>query len=337
MPERDRVINNHGIIHRKKIRFHDFDLVKLGLYLSVYVVLYATNPARHFDTLPWTTTNGVDWLSKLRINRKTHDRKITNYLLFSLSKQGKGVDVDVLMNRYRICDYNGRAADLCKWLSHHLCKETGSQLHKHPFIVLRLLLLTKLMFYTLHNCYKFGCLCPSANGYLAPCTALLSVFHQPQWHVDLLAVFYVLYPWLELIQRISVGGTSSEKSTVVHFYCMSFLLLVVLGGIANATANVLIKEKARGMKGSIAAALGFMTAAKPNKIIFDWMDLELTSGNVLFLVFAINATTNLLEFDHHGYGLWSICDVISWTVGGLLGYGLCECILNYYDLWWWSF
>jgi hypothetical protein len=332
MPERDRVVIYDGILHRKRIRIQDFNLVKLGFCLSVIVVLFATNPAHYNDTRP-LPSSGINWLSKLKINKKTQDRKITNYFLFSLSKQGKGIGVEVFMNHFRICDYNGRAAGVCKWASHTFCKETAG---KHPFIVLRFLLMTKLLFYILQCCYKLGCLCPSADGYWAPFTALLSVFHQPRWHVDLLAVFYFLYPWLELIQRISVSGTSSENSAVVHFYFLSFLFIVVLGGIANIISNVLTKEKVRGMKGSMAAALGFMTAAKPNKIICDWMDSELTSGNILFLVFAVTVTTNLFGFGHR-YGVWSMSDVISWTAGGLLGYGLCGCLLNYYDLWWWTF
>jgi hypothetical protein len=72
------------------------------------------------------------------------------------------------------------------------------------------------------------------------------------------------------------------------------------------------------MKGSMAAALGFMTAAKPNKIICDWMDSELTSGNILFLVFAVTVTTNLFGFGHR-YGVWKYerCHILDgrWFVG----------------------
>lgn len=335
MSERARIVNYNGILHRKRLSVQDFKLVKLGVCLSLFLLLFVTNPAHRYDEIlrPSTTKGGTDWLSKLKIKRKTHDQNRTNYFLFSLSKKSRGVDAEVFMSNFRICNYHGRAGGGCKWISHHLCKDASS----HPFIVLRFLLLTKLLFYTLQKCYKLGCLCPSANGYWAPCTALLSVFHQPTWHQDFLAIFYFLYPWLELIQRISVGGTSSEYMAVVHFYILSLILLVVIGGLANITSNVLTNDKVRGMKGSMAAALGFMTAAKPNKIICDWMDSELTSGNILFLVFAITTTTNLFGLGQ-GYGLWSISDAISWAVGGLLGYGLCGCLFNYYyNLWWWSF
>jgi hypothetical protein len=79
-----------------------------------------------------------------------------------------------------------------------------------------------------------------------------------------------------------------------------------------------------------------MCAAKPKKILCDWMDLELTSGNILFLMFVLSFTINLFGIGHT-YRFWTMGDAVSWATGGLIGYFICDFLLKYYDLWWWSF
>ena len=331
-----RYINEQGALSARRIRLQEFHIFRLSLISILFILLFFTNPA-HLQHKNNATGNkssfakfiGRDpvWITK---------RRYTDYVLFSLTKTSKGVGIGIAKNEYPICEYYGRAPAVCEWVSDNFCHEMEISARNRPFLALRLLQMLKIASYVLDISYKYGTLCPPAYGLKNPFNTMLSTLYQPRWYSDLLSMNLFIYPCFELVDRIATAGTPSKETAVIHFSSLTFTIVIVAGGIANAIGTTITNEKVRGMKGSIAAALGFICASKPNKIMIDWLDLEFTSGEILFSTFAVTAIANLFGFEHF-VPSWKMGDAISWTAGGLLGYGLFQLTMKHYNLWWWSF
>jgi len=353
-----RYINESGCITRRGIRIQDFAVPRLLSIACLIALLIITNPL-HINEGPHalfgftkkstkksfaSTWLGID--VQINFNSQTNwigRNRATNYVLFSLSKQarGTGVDLGILMNQFTICTYQGRAPQVCEWIADNACHEMIMFDSRYrPFTALRIVQMVKLVSFTLQKCYNAGTLCPAASGFTAPLASLLSTLHQPiLWNrSDFVFLNLFLYPALVLLDRLSTAGTSTNDAASLHFYAVAFILIFIAGGIANIVAvKVTSASAVRGMTGSIASALGYICFAKPRKIIVDWMGIELTSGDVLFLTFAVTATACLFRLEHLFGGSWRMNDSIAWAVGGLLGYTICRLQLEQYNLWWWTY
>jgi len=259
-------------------------------------------------------------------------RRYSDYVLFSLTKTSKGVGIGIAKNEYPICEYYGRAPAVCEWVSDNFCHEMELSARNRPFVALRLLQMLKIASFLLDINYKYGTLCPPAYGLKNPLNAMLSTLYQPQWYSDLLSVNLFMYPCFELFDRIATAGTSSKETAVIHFSSLTFTTVIVAGGIANALGSTVTNEIVSGMKGSTAAVLGFLCASQPHKIMLQWLDLEFTSGDILFSTFVVTAIANLFGFEHF-FTSWRMGDSISWMVGGLLGCGLFKLTMTHYNLW----
>jgi hypothetical protein len=175
-----------------------------------------------------------------------------------------------------------------------------------------------------------------ANILQNPLSCMASVLHQSDWFTDLLFLNNLVYPSLVVLERITLAGTSTDQAAFVHFYVMTFGLLFVVGGLSNFLAAYLTHRPLWGMKGGIAACIGYMMAAKPNRILLRsglgvGEVMEFTAGNVLWMVFVTNLASCLLSIDSLGMG---IAETTAWGFGGFLGYSICEFHLEQYGLWW---
>jgi len=329
------VINEQGsVLTRKRISIQDFNKSRLFFISFLFLLLYFTNPAHLQRSRNITTPSSVkEWLG--RDSGWIMKRRYTDYVLFSMTKNAKGVDIGILKNEYTICEYFGRAPVVCDWISGSMCHELELSDRNRPFVALRLLQMMKIASFMIGICYKYGTFIPVAYGLKNPVNAMVSTFYQPRCYSDLVFMNACMYPCFVLVDNISTAGTSSNELAMLHYYSLIFVIVTVIGGIANAIGYTITKEIVGGMKGSSAAALGFICAAKPHKMIIDWLNLELTSVDILFGIFAVTTIANLFGFEL--VTGWRMSDSIAWMIGGLGGYGLFNVIMNYYNLWWWSF
>jgi hypothetical protein len=101
--------------------------------------------------------------------------------------------------------------------------------------------------------------------------------------------------------------------------------------------NYLTNESVRGMIGTIAACLGYISAAKPSKVILELgLGMPLTAGDILFGTSALTFALNIFGF-RPLLGKWCMAMCIAWAVGGLLGHIVADRQIWFYKLWWWSF
>jgi len=328
-------INEQGnVLTSRRINLQDFNKSRLFFISTFFLLLFFTNPAHLQRIGNRTTPSSVkEWLG--RDVHWTKKRRHTNYVLFAMTKNVKGIDILILRNEYTICEYFGKAPAVCKWISDNICHEVELSAYNRPFVALRLLQIMKITSFIFGICYKHGTFMPAADGLKNPVISMLSTLYQPQLHSDFILLNRFMYPCFILVDRIVTAGTSSTEMAVIHFYSLVFAIVTIIGGFSNGIGYTMTKELVGGMKGSSAAALGVICAAKPYKIMIDWLDLELTSGDILFGIFAVTTIANLFGFELL-IG-WKMSDSISWMTGGLLGYGLFNLIMSHYNLWWWSF
>ena len=353
-----RFINHSGEICRRRIRAQDFHLRRLAVIVCMLAIFFLTNPATNAfgskdffkkKNISSSKSFSMEWLGiDIQVNFNTASkrewtvgtRKATNYFLFSLSKDARGVDLGVLMSQVPLCEYHGSAPSVCKWISDNACHEMSMfDSRNRPLTALRVVQLIKLTSFLLQICYKCGTLFPPAVGGFRwgfSFFPILSTLHQPIWHKDFLFLNAFIYPSFKMLDRITIAGTSTNEAAALHFYCSAFLLIFAVGSIANLIAASMTDERVRGMKGSIASALGYYCCAKPQKFILHWMDMALTSGDILFTTFAITYASCLFGFNTI-LGNWRMSDSISWAVGGVLGYTVCRIQLEQYDIWWWTY
>ena len=209
------------------------------------------------------------------------------------------------------------------------------------FTVLRILQVLKLLSFLLQKMNR-----NSSSPFLPPATldnmvrnplsCVASTLQQSVWYTDFLFLINLVYPSLKVLELVTSAGTSTNQAAGTHFYIVAFGLLFVIGGISNFLAAYLTHRPMWGMKGGIAACIGYMAAAQPNRVLYrsGWgigEVMELTAGNVLWTVFGTNLASFLLAIDSLGMG---IADTVAWGVGGVLGYYFSEFQLEQYGLWW---
>lgn len=334
-----RYIDERGTLSRKvMMNPSSYYMGRLLCIVFVLFVLVVTNPAnigkyqssQLMDSFRYTTKK---WFQYDPTNMKR--QQFTNYVFFALSNNSRGVNIAFLMNDIQVCDYFGRTPTICDWISDRACHGIELSWNNLPFMAVRILQSLKIISFILQNSYKYGTLIQTAR-ITAPLASMVSVFYQPFWHNDLFTISLLGYQMFELLDRIVTAGTSTHQQANLHFYFWAFCITVIVGGIANAVGHFVTKESVRGMKGSIAAYLGYICAAKPHKVLLDWFDFKLTSGDILFGVFATTFLSNMFGLDIvRG---WHMGDVVSYACGGMIGYFLFNLsVKEYYNLWWWTY
>ncbi len=305
----------------------------------------------------------LEWLSSAfttsLISSSSSKTRYSNYLLFSLSKHYKGVDLHVLLLQLPLCTYEKHGI-ICEWVVDKFCQDMKMWDPSHrPFTVIRLIQIMKLISYALQSCYmtrgrsgrsnlnmsESMILCPQAGSSIA--SSFFSIIYQPLWYSDFVPIHLFLYPTLSLLDRITLAGTSTQSQASFEFYASALGLLCIVATLSNHIAFLCTNENhIRGMKGSLASVLGYCCAAKPNLILLElrYFGVQLTSGDLWFHTFALSAILNLLglrsnfaAFSLFGPGHWRTSDCVAWGVGGMMGYCLCRMQLEQYNLWWWSF
>jgi len=137
-------------------------------------------------------------------------------------------------------------------------------------------------------------------------------------------------------------NNDDDNDAALSFYQASAMLVIGFGTISNMAASIVFavggKSNQRrvitrngqlrhepwgisGMHGSVAAALGYMTAANTNRIIVavSWLDVGMTSSDVLLagtVMGALSCASVNVWFWAWG---WDGPCLVSWVCGGLMG------------------
>lgn len=214
----------------------------------------------------------------------------------------------------------------------------------NAFTALRIIQILKILSYLLSTCYRY-----SSNLFYTirqqnPFAPFLSLFRQKYWYTDLISINLFVYPALVLLERISAMGTSRHISAKLHFWVGTFVLVVIFGGLANLMAPILTRQhqdntygSRHGMRGAVAACLGYIVAVAPNKIVLDldWLiEIDLTAGDVLFGSLGIAFLSHITGLHPHFLGIskeWSAGDNVVWIIGGFFGKWQLD---KYVKLWW---
>lgn len=288
--------------------------------------------------------------------KKTSTRNMeTNYGIFSMwIERDTAVHLAFLLQDFTICKFQSNAYGIqskCNWVATNLCHGMKAFDGQSAFTALRIIQILKILSYLLSTCYRY-----SSNLFytirqrnpFAPC---LSLFRQDYWCKDLISINLFIYPALVLLERISSIGTSRNTTAKLHFWAGTFVLVVVFGGLTNLMAPILTRQRQdniccsrHGMKGSVAACLGYIVATAPHKIVLDldWLfEVGLTAGDILFGSLGLAFLSHMTGLHRYSFGClkeWSAGDTSVWILGGLCGSFFGKWHLEHleeYGEWWW--
>lgn len=281
--------------------------------------------------------------------RKTKIKE-TNYGVFSVwTERDTGVHLAFLLQDFTMCKFQSNLYDkyfnsphdqsLCNWLATSLCHGMKAFDGLSEFTALRIIQILKILSYLASTCYQY-------DPYIFYQSPFLSLFRQEYWYQDLISINLFVYPALDLLGKMSTIGTSRDMTRALHFWLGTFMLIVVIGGLANMMSSILTKHdvngRRHGMKGSFAACLGYIVAVAPNKIVLslDWLaEINLTAGDILFGSLGIAFLSHITGIHQYSMGLlkeWSASETVAWIIGGLLGSFFGKWQLDKYVKWWWN-
>mmetsp|Transcript_32383 Transcript_32383/g.38691 ORF Transcript_32383/g.38691 Transcript_32383/m.38691 type:complete len:410 (-) Transcript_32383:76-1305(-) len=284
----------------------------------------------------------------------------TNYGIFAMwIERNTGVHLGFLSQDYTICQFQSDTygtsynssyyGSTCNWVATNLCHGMKAFDGSNAFTALRIIQILKILSYLLSTCYRY-----SSNLFYTirqrnPFAPFLSLFRQDYWYKDLISINLFVYPALVLLERISAIGTSRHISAKLHFWVGTFGLVVIFGGLANMMTPMLTRQRQdniygsrHGMKGSVAACLGYIVAVAPNKIVLDldWLiEIGLTAGDVLFGSLGIAFLCHITGLHLHSLGIskeWSAGDNVLWVIGGFFGLFFGKWQLDKYVKLWWN-
>jgi hypothetical protein len=335
------IFQSGKVSNKRRLELRDFSLARLFAITLIISTLFITNPSNEIMFFNHSSTKSkrksqlynMSW-SDLQSKFYRLKEPCTNYGICSFSKSSDGLSIWMLHQKLQVCNNYGEFPDLCDWLSRNICHGI-KVFESRPLTAFRMIQILKIISFLLDSCYLYGTLIPvaSATNILSSC---LSVFYQPKIFSDMMGLYCFVYPALELMERICISGTNTGSEASLHFYCV-ILIFFCTGVISNMIGNYLSAEPIRGMLGSIAACLGYISAAKPRKVILElWLGLPLTAGDILFGTFTLTLALNLFGF-RPLLGKWNMGICISWAIGGLLGHIIADRQIWLYQLWWWSF
>lgn len=288
---------------------------------------------------------------KHNINYKTsHHQYGTNYHLFTLTKTTNGIDIGILNNNINLCNFNTGLPNLCRILSNHACHNdqlSFQNKNNQAFTILRILQIMKISSFLLQFCYKFNTymtLFPKIdlkmtiwnrrrntfNNITQPFIIIWSIFHETNSIRDLISLSFFVYPSLivwERIVRSTITTSTNPTMTVVYTYFISITIIILLfiGGMSNLLSSMILSNKVGGMKGCIASSLGFLSVVSPNDIVVNFLEIQLTASEVLFGTFVMTILPLLLGFQsRREANEWDMGNIVSWTIGGIIGVVLGE-------------
>lgn len=330
-------INRDGeILNQRSVKIRDFSLTRL-LRISILIfAFFVTNPSNvsMFRSTESKSQRHVS-LSWSNWKKRIYGERIssTNFGVLSLVKSSKGVEMLILNQNIPLCSNYGDFQEVCHWISRNICHEL-KMFRSKPFTAYRIIQIVKVTSFILQSCYPHGSLIPSASPHNL-LRSIWSLFDQPTFLTDILRLNYFVYPCLELMERVTISGTITSSESSLHFNIF-VLLFFIIGALGNMTGAYFTQESIRGLDGTVAAFLGYISAVKPRTVILEYFTIPFTAGDILFFTFTFTLGFNLLGLKPL-FGKWKMGVCISWLFGGLLGHVIAERQLHFYKLWWWTY
>eukprot|EP00565_Helicotheca_tamesis_P009165 CAMPEP_0185731070 /NCGR_PEP_ID=MMETSP1171-20130828/11809_1 /TAXON_ID=374046 /ORGANISM="Helicotheca tamensis, Strain CCMP826" /LENGTH=318 /DNA_ID=CAMNT_0028400253 /DNA_START=236 /DNA_END=1192 /DNA_ORIENTATION=+ len=305
--------NNYKKSNHRRKPLGSFSLEMLGL---------------EFDVFRKSTSSFLDRLSISNISAKGGD---TNYVLFALHKDSGGVEMSALFHRFSICYLDGEDI-FCDWIADNLCHGMKAfDKRNRPFTAHRLLEFSIILSKVLSLCATSrsrGPIQTFSDILSNPADLILSILHQPLLLHDLVSINLFIYPTLVTLDRkISLKATNDSDATW-QFYFSTFLLLFVIGGMANVMASSMTKLEVSGTKSAAASALGYHLAAYPSKILWTYMGYEMNASMLLFGISTLAAAVTMVD-KLAGFQGWNAGSFMAWVFGGLSGKAFGDYIRRY--------
>jgi len=154
-----------------------------------------------------------------------------------------------------------------------------------------------------------------------PLAIPLSVFAAPDITEDLIFLNLCMYPSLMVMDKlISVGAISKDDASYQFFWSVIFLVLGIGGFFANLLSSYTTQRRIHGMRGAVAAALGYHMAISP-KVVFKAMGMSFTASDSLYAVVILATLDNYFGFLNGMFGLraWDKSSILAWVLGGIGG------------------
>lgn len=260
----------------------------------------------------------------------------TNYLLFAMSKRNRQLYLSALLHEVPLCRLDESGA--CTWIANNFCHgmNISANSKDRAFTALRLIQILKLASYILDQCHKYQTWCPDSsirNLKNNPMSPILSVLRQPTIHNEWFLLNITIYPALIALNKVTLAGTSNDSNAIWHFYLSSFFLIFIVGAFSNLLGSYISHQGVSGMKGSVAACLGYVLAVNSKKVILSFMEVEMNSGDMMFSIFTMAVFTCFIG-DLPVFGRWSFGETVAFSFGGIVGHYVGEYQLNRYGLWW---
>ena len=142
-----------------------------------------------------------------------------------------------------------------------------------------------------------------------PLTALLSILSVTSLVPDLLALNVLVYPAVVAMETVILEVGSDDDGRA--YFLSSFLLLGGIGALSNLAASFLTGRGVSGIRGSAAAAVGYLLAARPGRTVVTVLGISMVPSDVLVGTAALGALPVP--------GQWSVGTLCAWVIGGLLG------------------
>lgn len=256
----------------------------------------------------------------------------TNYVLFSLQRISGGVKMAALLHRYQIC-HHGRGKmeeSLCKWIADNMCHgKHAFDRKQRPFTAHRVLAAAILISGALSWCSQNRRL-RFATSLDHPLSLVLSVFYRPSLLESLVTLNIIVYPCLLTMDRVMSLGTTNSTTATWYFFLSIAFLFGIIGGVSNLVASIIVRREVYGMKGAVAAALGYLLAVSPSKAVVRYQSIEMTAADVLLGV-TIFYGLSLLTVRRYGGSL------VSWVIGAIAGNAFSTYLLGKFGLGWFPF
>ena len=358
-------ISSSGSLVRDGRKRYEFSRPRLAFAAALITTLLVTNPANRLLQdwrlpLPsrgsneeplYSSLSSSSWLHQsastlldgvLSSLQSTMDgpRRQTNYWLFSLRNDAyDGIYLQTLSMDVPLCRYDGDRGLLdpaCGWIEDTFCHGLVFDVRSNrPFAAHRMLEALLLASALLAWCLKPGWW-PTEPCSKRPLATLASILWFPSILEDLVSCNLLVYPALQIMDRILSTSASNNNVATNRFYLSAFGLIFGIGGLSNWIATIMSKRGNFGLHGSIAASLGYLMSCQPNKLLMRYFGIicNMTASDILLAVTAIGLIDALLGVQLPMMGRIGRHNVMAWMVGGVLGNLMGQFQVENYTAWW---
>lgn len=306
------------------------------LVVAALATLFISNPANGLRDWGWfkpsaEKTNPPNGFSASSLHRSAtsllenflngvSDGGRTNYVLFALRDGVNGVTAEAAGLEGMVCRHDWTAhqgPSICALVAEKFCH--GRRMfddRDRPFTAHRFLVAALIGSALLALCTKPGYWYFPPPTVRRPLASLASVLLDGVLVEDVISCNVLVYPALEAMGIFFPWG---DGSAWIQYYASAGVLVLGLGGFANAMATRIHGRPTFGLHGACAASCGYLLAVAPRNILIRYLGfINMNASDVLLAVTVLGIADGFGVAPplRGGRGGGS---VISWCVGGMAG------------------